>query len=104
MNEQAVDKLISDRIRFGGDVEMALGRFGIGVGAGTTTHFGEDLYAFSKSEGLYGGMALEGTVVEPKHAWNEAYYGRRVNPKDIVRTPGGGRTEIAALHESLTRF
>jgi SH3 domain-containing YSC84-like protein 1 len=85
-------------------VEMALGRFGIGVGAGTTTHFGEDLYAFSKSEGLYGGMALEGTVVEPKHAWNEAYYGRRVNPKDIVRMPGGGRTEIAALHESLTRF
>ena len=104
MNEQAVDKLISDRIRFGGDVEMALGRFGIGVGAGTTTHFGEDLYAFSKSEGLYGGMALEGTVVEPKHAWNEAYYGRPINPKDIVRTPGGDRTEIAALHQSLTRF
>jgi lipid-binding SYLF domain-containing protein len=104
MNEQAVDKLISDRIRFGGDVEMALGRFGVGVGAGTTTHFGEDLYAFSKSKGLYGGMALEGTVVEPKHDWNEAYYGRPVNPKDIVRTPGGGRTEIAALHQSLTRF
>jgi lipid-binding SYLF domain-containing protein len=104
MNEQAVDKLISDKVRFGGDVEIALGRFGVGVGAGTTTHFGEDLDAFSKSEGLYGGMALEGTVVEPKHDWNEAYYGRRVHPKDIVRMPGGGRTEIAALHESLTRF
>ena len=104
MNERAVDKLISDKVRFGGDMEIALGRFGIGVGAGTTTHFGEDLYAFSKSEGLYGGAALEGTVVEPKHDWNEAYYGRPVNPKDIVRTPGSGRTDIAALHESLTRF
>jgi lipid-binding SYLF domain-containing protein len=104
MNEQAVDKLISDKVRFGGDVEMALGRFGVGVGAGTTTHFGEDLYAFSKSAGLYGGMALEGTVVEPKHDWNEAYYGRRVHPKDIVRAPAAGRTDVAALHESLTRF
>jgi SH3 domain-containing YSC84-like protein 1 len=104
MNERAVDKLISDRIRFGGDMEMALGRFGIGVGAGTTTHFGEDLYAFSKSEGLYGGASLEGTVVEPKHDWNEAYYGRRVHPKDIVRAPAAGRTDVAALHESLTRF
>lgn len=104
MNERAVDKLISNKVKFGGDVEMALGRFGLGVGAGTTTHFGEDVYAFSKSKGLFGGMSLEGTVVAPKHDWNEAYYGRPVDPKEIVRTPAGTRTDIAALHESLTRF
>jgi lipid-binding SYLF domain-containing protein len=105
MNERAVDKLISDKVRFGGDMEMALGRFGLGVGAGTTTHFGEDLYAFSKSEGLFGGISLEGTVIAPEHRWNEAYYGRPVNPREIVRAPATGRnTELAALHNSLTRF
>jgi SH3 domain-containing YSC84-like protein 1 len=104
MNERAVDKLISDKVKFGGDVEMALGRVGRGVGAGTTTHFGEDVYAFSKSKGLFGGMSLEGTVVAPKHDWNEAYYGRPVDPMEIVRTPAGSRTDIAALHQSLTRF
>ena len=58
---------------------------GVGVGAGTTTQFGEDLYAFSKSKGLYGGMALEGTVVAPKHDWNEAY----------LRTPGRSQGDRA---------
>jgi lipid-binding SYLF domain-containing protein len=104
MNEGAVDKLIAHKVQFGGDVGLAFGRMGVGVGAGTTTQFGEDVYAFSKSKGLYGGMALEGTVVSPKHDWNESYYGRPVDPKEIVRTPAGSRTDVAALHESLTRF
>ena len=73
MNEGAVDKLIAHKVQFGGDMGLALGRIGAGVGAGTTTQFGEDVYAFSKSKGLYGGVALDGTVVAPKHDWNEAY-------------------------------
>ena len=103
MNEGAVEKLISNKVKFGGDMEIALGRLGIGVGAGTTTQFGEDVYAFTKSKGLYGGVALDGTVVAPKHDWNEAYYGRPIDPMEIVRTPSG-RTDVAALHQSLTRF
>jgi len=104
MNEGAVDKLIAHKVQFGGDMGMAFGRMGLGVGAGITTQFGEDVYAFSKSKGLYGGMTLDGTVVAPKHDWNEAYYGRPVDPKQIVRTPAGSRTDIAALHQSLIRF
>jgi lipid-binding SYLF domain-containing protein len=104
MNEGAVDQLISNKVQFGGDMGMAFGRVGLGVGAGTTTQFGEDVYAFSKSKGLYGGVTLDGTVVAPKHDWNEAYYGRPVDPKQIVREPGGSRTDIAALHDSLMRF
>jgi SH3 domain-containing YSC84-like protein 1 len=105
MNEGAVDKLLAHKVKFGGDMEIALGRIGAGVGAATTTRFGEDVYAFSKSKGLYGGVTLDGTVVAPKHDWNEAYYGRPVDPTKIVREPGTGRNaQVAALHDSLTRF
>jgi len=104
MNEGAVDKLISDKVKFGGDMELAVGRIGAGVGAGTTTQFGEDVYVFSKSKGLYAGAALDGTVVAPKHDWNESYYGRPVDPMKIVREPASTRTEIAGLHEALRRF
>jgi lipid-binding SYLF domain-containing protein len=104
MNEGAVDKLISDKVKLGADMEIAVGRIGAGVGAGTTTQFGEDVYVFSKSKGLFGGVALDGTVVAPKHDWNEAYYGRPVDPMKIVREPAPSRTEIAALHDSLRRF
>jgi lipid-binding SYLF domain-containing protein len=105
MNEAAVDKLISNKVKFGGDMEIALGRIGAGVGAGVTTQFGEDVYVFSKSKGLFGGVTVDGTVVAPKHDWNEAYYGRPVDPAKIVREPATARnTEVAALHASLTRF
>ena len=44
-------------------------------------------------------------MVAPKHDWNEAYYGRPVDPMKIVREPSsGGDTKVAALHNSLTRF
>jgi hypothetical protein len=50
-------------------------------------------------------VALDGTGVVPKNDWNEAYYGRPVSPAEIVREPSTGRnTEVAALHQSLTRF
>jgi lipid-binding SYLF domain-containing protein len=104
MNEGAVDKLLAHKVKFGGDMEIALGRIGAGVGAGTTTRFGEDVYVFSKGKGLFGGVTLDGTVVAPKDDWNEAYYGRPVDPLTIVREPATGNTEIAALHDSLSRF
>jgi SH3 domain-containing YSC84-like protein 1 len=104
MNEGAVDKLITDKVKLGADMEIAVGRMGAGVGAGITTQFGEDVYVFSKSKGLFGGMTLDGTVVAPKHDWNEAYYGRPVDPMKIVRQPAATRTDVAALHDALSRF
>jgi SH3 domain-containing YSC84-like protein 1 len=104
MNEGAVDKLIAHKVKFGADMELAVGRIGAGVGAGITTQFGEDVYVFSKSKGLFGGVALDGTVIAPKNDWNEAYYGRPVDATKIVREPATRNTEVAALHDSLRRF
>ena len=75
------------------------------VGAATTTHFGEDVYAFAKSQGLFGGFWLDGTYVRANDAWNQAYYGHPVDPRQLVRQPTVvASAEIDALHQSLTRF
>jgi SH3 domain-containing YSC84-like protein 1 len=107
MNEGAVDKiLISDvKVQFGADAGMAVGRIGAGVGAGTTTHFGEDIYVFAKSKGLYGGVSVDGTVVVPKADWNEAYFGHPVSPAEVVRSRQVmASNSVGALHQALTRF
>ena len=107
MNEGAVTRLLEDdlKIKFAADAGLAVGRVGATVGAGTTTHLGEDLYIFAKSKGLFGGVALDGTVVVPKHDWNHAYYGRQVTPGDIVRSQQVvASNSVGALQESLTRF
>jgi SH3 domain-containing YSC84-like protein 1 len=107
MNRGAVDQLITSdlKLKFEADAGMAVGRVGASVGAGTTTHFGEDLYVFSKNKGLFGGISLDSTVIVPKHAWNQAYYGRAVEPGDVLRSRQAlASNGVGELHNSLTRF
>jgi len=107
MNADAVDKLVDSKVKlkFGADAGLAVGRVGAGGGAGTTTNFGEDLYVFAKNKGLYGGFTLDGVVVLPKDDWNRAYYGRPVEPQEILRSPRVVASNgVSALHNSLARF
>ncbi|HSA80919.1 MAG TPA: lipid-binding SYLF domain-containing protein [Geminicoccaceae bacterium] len=105
MNEGAVDKLIAHGVKLGADAGVAAGRLGAGVGAATTTHLGEDIYAFAKNKGLFGGFWLDGAYIVAKDDWNAAYYGRPVDAREIVRQPTVvASAEISALHQSLARF
>lgn len=105
MNEAAITKLLSSRFKIGADASGALGPIGAGRGAATTIRFGEDLYIFSKNQGLYGGLSLDGTVIVPKPQWNQAYYRQPATPEQIVRqrsvAPQPGTQE---LRETLARF
>ena len=66
MNPGAVQKLLTSRFQIGADASVAVGELGAGVGAGTTVQFGEDIYAFARNMGLFGGLALDGTYVKPR--------------------------------------
>ncbi|MGI9485020.1 MAG: lipid-binding SYLF domain-containing protein [Geminicoccaceae bacterium] len=105
MNEGAVKKIVGSGVKLGADASVAAGRVGATIGAATTTRFGEDLYVFAKDQGLFGGFAIDGSYVRAKSDWNEAYYGRPVQPWDVMvdfNVISG--TEVASLHETLTRF
>jgi lipid-binding SYLF domain-containing protein len=43
-----------------------------------------DLVSFSMSKGLYGGFAVDGSVVGVRTALNQAFYGKPVSPTDIL--------------------
>jgi SH3 domain-containing YSC84-like protein 1 len=105
MNQGALDKLLAHGLKFGADAGVAAGPLGAEVGTGTTMHLGEDIYAWGISQGLFGGFWLDGTLVLPKNDWNQAYYGRPIQPEEIVRQrSAAARPEVAALHEALMRF
>lgn len=85
MNTGAVNAMLTDNFKLGGDVSIAVGPFGKGLEASTTTNFKDDIYAFSKSAGLFGGGALEGAGIFPREKLNIAYYGEgAANPRTIV--------------------
>ncbi|MCB1882661.1 MAG: lipid-binding SYLF domain-containing protein [Geminicoccaceae bacterium] len=101
MNRGAVDKLVRSRFKLGADVSMAVGRVGGTIGAGTTVNLGEDVYVFAMSRGLYGGVALDGSVVVPREDWTSAYFGRPVQTVPVLRgeetPPPSTRDLMAAL-------
>ena len=104
MNAAAVDKLLTTSFKMGADASMAVGRIGAGVGAGTTIRFGEDIYVFSRSRGLYGGLALDGSVVNERTEWNHAFYGAGVSARQILRGALPPQPGAAALREAIARF
>ena len=80
MTEKGLNSLLSPSVKFGGDASITAGPVGAGAG-GTIT---ADLVAFARSKGVYGGLNLDGAIVNTNDAWNTAYYGRSVLPTDIL--------------------
>jgi len=105
MNPGAVQKLLSSRFQLGADASVAVGELGAGVGAGTTVQFGEDVYAFARNMGLYGGLALDGTYAMPRDAWNRAFYGQPLTAEQIVIKRAAPEVlGTQSLREALSHF
>lgn len=84
MNEGAVEAVLNTQFKLGADLSVAVGPIGKGIEASTTVALGLDLYAFSKTVGLYGGGAFEGAAILKRDALNTEYYGASKRPRQIV--------------------
>lgn len=84
MNDGAIKAILDNQFKMGADLSVAVGPIGKGVGASTTTNFSDDIYAFSKSVGLFGGGTLEGTAIVKRTSWNELYYAAGADPQKIL--------------------
>ena len=93
---------LGGNVQFGGNMSLAAGPVGGAAEAGVTPVAA--VYAYSRSHGLFGGISLEGTVIETRNEANANYYGRSVTPGEIlsgkVKVPAGARN----LQKTLARF
>ncbi|VVM05634.1 hypothetical protein MAMC_00717 [Methylacidimicrobium cyclopophantes] len=69
-------------VTLGADISAAAGPVGR-TAEGAVTPFAA-VYTYSRSQGLFGGLSLEGTVIAEAPETNREYYGREVNPEDIL--------------------
>lgn len=84
MSERAMERLRQDQFKLGADASIAVATVGAGVEAGTTSNMSADIIAYSRSKGLFGGLSLEGSVVDFSEEWTQTYYGQRLNAVDIL--------------------
>ena len=80
MTDKGMDSLLLPSFKIGGDASVAAGP----VGAGAKSDIVADLITFSRSKGVYGGLNLDGTLVNTSDDWNQAYYGKKVTSPDIL--------------------
>jgi len=80
MTQRAVDSLLSSSYRGGFDAAIAAGP----VGTGVESSFQGDFITVVRSQGLYGGLNLDGSMIKTNDAWNQAYYSKPVSATDIL--------------------
>ena len=84
MTQGAVEKLYASSFKLGGDASIAAGPYGAGAEGATSANLDADFLSFSRSKGVYAGISLEGSIIYASDDSNEAYYGKKVRPVDIL--------------------
>ena len=80
MTNKGFNSLLATSFKMGGDASVAAGP----VGAGAKSDIVADLIAFTRAKGIYGGLNLDGTLVNLSDEWNQIFYGKKVLPPDIL--------------------
>lgn len=64
-----------------GNLSAAIGPIGRSAEAGVAPQAA--IYTYSRNQGIFAGVSLEGTVIATPYEANEQYYGKPVFPVDI---------------------
>ncbi len=103
MTERGVSALLSTSAKLGGDAGVAVGPVGVGASA-ATANLSADILSFSRAKGLYGGISLDGAVVAVRGGLNDAYYGKKVDPTDILIRHEVANPQAARLIEEVAKI
>ena len=90
-------------VALGGDISVAAGPIGRTASIGITPIAA--IYTYSRSQGLFAGISLEGTVIGSRDDANAEYYGRSVTPEELLSgkvSPPPGAMRLVQVLTSQT--
>jgi lipid-binding SYLF domain-containing protein len=71
-----VEGIAGGRLTLGADASVAAGPYGRQGSAATDLNFNAEIYSYARTRGLFGGIALDGTVIAIDKTANTAFYGK----------------------------
>ncbi len=109
MNERGMNALLDTNVKLGAEAGIAAGPVGRDSSGGTDLTLRAGILSYSRSRGLFGGIAVEGAVLTQDNDSNAAYYGKSVTSRDIllggaVSAQPSSRELIENLNEYSTRW
>jgi SH3 domain-containing YSC84-like protein 1 len=102
MSEHGADKLLTSKFTLGAEGSVAAGPVGRTATAQTDAQMGADILSWSRSQGLFAGLALEGATLRQDLDDNATLYGKKLENRDIVmngvRAPKSATKLLALLN------
>ncbi|MEO6064595.1 MAG: lipid-binding SYLF domain-containing protein [Lysobacterales bacterium] len=107
-SRRGVDSMVNGKFTLGADASVAAGPVGRSAAMSTDQKLEAEIYSYSRSRGLFAGVALDGSVIRVRERSNARVYGRGITPRRILEggTRGTPETVVAfrdLLEESTSR-
>lgn len=84
MSDRALRSLERSKFKFGGAAGLTVVTVGANAQGASAPNLSGDIIVWSSTVGAYGGLTLEGSIVEPKRDWNDRFYGEPATIHDIL--------------------
>ncbi|MEO8658363.1 MAG: lipid-binding SYLF domain-containing protein [Bryobacteraceae bacterium] len=101
MNARGAERLMSSQFTLGGEGEVAAGPVGRRATAETDGKFTAEILSWSRSRGVFAGVALKGATLRADESDNADLYGHKMSTKEVMDAklpvPAAGRPLIRLL-------
>src|SRR5712671_4831407 len=104
MNKRGAEKLLSSKFTLGGDASVAAGPVGRSSAADTDLKLQAEILTYSRSRGVFAGIALNGATLRPDKESNTELYGAALTNKQIVMGQTAAPVAAAELMAYLNRY
>jgi lipid-binding SYLF domain-containing protein len=83
-SKTGIEGIAGGKLTLGADASVAAGPYGRQGTAATDMSFNAEIYSYARSRGLFGGIAVDGSVIANDRSADAAFYGKRgVTPTEI---------------------
>jgi SH3 domain-containing YSC84-like protein 1 len=100
MNEKGLKNLLEDRFELGGEGSVSAGPVGRTAAASTNATMDAEILTYSRSKGLFAGIALKGVVITQDQDMNQAVYQK--SAREILGDPPVPVSEAPASLQKLS--
>jgi lipid-binding SYLF domain-containing protein len=104
MNRSGVEHLLKNQVKLGGEMSAAAGPIGRAGEASTDAQMQAQILSYSRSRGLFAGVAVNGSVIKEDTDANARFYGKPLSSEDVVFEHAGvSPASVDALKMALAR-
>jgi SH3 domain-containing YSC84-like protein 1 len=106
--DKGMKHLLADKFTLGGDASVAAGPVGRDAAAQTDVELHAEMLSYSRSRGVFAGLALDGATLRPDKDADSELYGHEMTNKEIltgdVKAPAiAEKLEHVINHESVRK-